>query len=223
MACEPLVSPAPLSAALQLADVERVDFDARAGLLPAIVQHAGTAAVLMLGYMNRDALRASLTRGRVVFFSRSRRRLWEKGETSGHTLDLVQIRSDCDGDALLVSAWPRGPTCHRGSVSCFGASPASPAPLAFLDTLGALIDERMRVRPTGSYTARLAAGGPKAVAQKVGEEGVELALAGVAGSEAEVVAEAADVLYHLLVLLQLRGLPLATVVQELERRHAART
>jgi len=223
MACEPLVSPAPLSAALQLADVERVDFDARAGLLPAIVQHAGTAAVLMLGYMNRDALRASLTRGRVVFFSRSRRRLWEKGETSGHTLDLVQIRSDCDGDALLVSAWPRGPTCHRGSVSCFGASAASPAPLAFLDTLGALIDERMRVRPAGSYTARLAAGGPKAVAQKVGEEGVELALAGVAGSEAEVVAEAADVLYHLLVLLQLRGLPLATVVQELERRHAART
>ena len=223
MACEPLVSPAPLSAALQLADVERVDFDARAGLLPAIVQHAGTAAVLMLGYMNRDALRASLTRGRVVFFSRSRRRLWEKGETSGHTLDLVQIRSDCDGDALLVSAWPRGPTCHRGSVSCFGASPASPAPLAFLDTLGALIDERMRVRPAGSYTARLAAGGPKAVAQKVGEEGVELALAGVAGSEEEVVAEAADVLYHLLVLLQLRGLPLATVVQELERRHAART
>jgi phosphoribosyl-ATP pyrophosphohydrolase/phosphoribosyl-AMP cyclohydrolase len=223
MASEPLVSPAPLSAALQLADVERVDFDARAGLLPAIVQHAGTAAVLMLGYMNRDALRASLTRGRVVFFSRSRQRLWEKGETSGHTLDLVQIRSDCDGDALLVSAWPRGPTCHRGSVSCFGASPASPAPLAFLDTLGALIDERMRVRPAGSYTARLAAGGPKAVAQKVGEEGVELALAGVAGSEEEVVAEAADVLYHLLVLLKLRGLPLATVVQELERRHAART
>lgn len=223
MACEPLESRPPSSAALELAHVERVDFEASAGLLPAIVQHAGTGAVLMLGYMNRDALRASLTRGRVVFFSRSRQRLWQKGETSGHTLDLVQVRSDCDGDALLVSAWPRGPTCHRGSASCFGASPVSPAPLAFLDTLGELIDERLRVRPAGSYTARLAAGGPKAVAQKVGEEGVELALAGIAGKEEEVVAEAADVLYHLLVLLRLRGLPLATVVQELERRHAART
>jgi phosphoribosyl-AMP cyclohydrolase / phosphoribosyl-ATP pyrophosphohydrolase len=208
---------------LQLADLDGPDFGNDAALLPAIVQHAGSGAVLMLGYMNREALRASLTRQRVVFFSRSRQRLWEKGETSGHVLKLAQIRADCDRDALLVSAWPHGPVCHLGTAGCFGdAARTAAEPLAFLETLDEVIGERMAARPEGSYTARLVARGAKRVAQKVGEEGLEMALAGAGGSDAEVVAEAADLLYHLLVLLRVRGLPLERVIGELRARHAAR-
>src|SRR6266404_197813 len=208
---------------MELADLDSLDFSKAAGLLPAIVQHAGSGAVLMLGYMNRDALRASLTRRRVVFFSRSRQRLWEKGETSGHVLELAQIRADCDGDALLVSAWPHGPVCHLGTASCFGDAARTPAEqLAFLDTLDEVIGERMAARPEGSYTARLVARGPRRVAQKVGEEGLEVALAGAGGSDAELVAEAADLLYHVLVLLRVRGLPLERVIDELRARHAAK-
>jgi phosphoribosyl-ATP pyrophosphohydrolase/phosphoribosyl-AMP cyclohydrolase len=209
--------------ALELVDIDGLDFSKGAGLLPAIVQHAASGAVLMLGYMNRDALRASLTRRRVVFFSRSRQRLWEKGETSGQVLELAQIRADCDRDALLATAWPRGPVCHLGSASCFGDAPRSPGEaLAFLDTLARVIDARMATRPEGSYTARLVAAGAKRVAQKVGEEGLEAALAGAGGSDAEVMAEAADLLYHLLVLLRVRGLPLERVIGELRARHAAK-
>ena len=209
--------------ALEPADVDGLEFGKDGGLLPAIVQHAGSGAVLMLGYMNRDALRASLMRRRVVFFSRSRQRLWEKGETSGHVLELGQIRADCDRDALLASAWPRGPACHLGTASCFGDAPRTTAEqLAFLDTLAQVIGERMVARPEGSYTARLVAGGAKRVAQRVGEEGLEVALAGAGGSDAEVVAEAADLLYHLLVLLRIRALPLERVVGELRARHAAK-
>jgi phosphoribosyl-ATP pyrophosphohydrolase/phosphoribosyl-AMP cyclohydrolase len=208
---------------LELADVDGLELGKDGGLLPAIVQHAGSGAVLMLGYMNREALRASLTRRRVVFFSRSRQRLWEKGETSGHVLELAQIRADCDRDALLATAWPRGPVCHLGTSSCFGDAPRTSAEqLAFLDTLARVIGERMVARPEGSYTARLVAGGAKRVAQKVGEEGLEVALAGAGGSDAEVVAEAADLLYHLLVLLRIRALPLERVVGELRARHAAK-
>jgi len=209
--------------ALELAEVDGLDFSKGAGLLPAIVQHAGSGAVLMLGYMNPDALRASLMRRRVVFFSRRRQCLWEKGALSGHVLELAQIRADCDRDALLVTAWPRGPVCHLGTASCFGEAPRTPGEhLAFLDTLARVIGERLVARPEGSYTARLAAGGAKRVAQKVGEEGLEVALAGAGGSDAEVVAEAADLLYHVLVLLRVRGLPLERVVGELRARHAAK-
>jgi phosphoribosyl-ATP pyrophosphohydrolase/phosphoribosyl-AMP cyclohydrolase len=204
---------------LELADIEGLDFGKGAGLLPAIVQHAGSGAVLMLGYMNRDALRASLTRRRVVFFSRSRQRLWEKGETSGQVLELAQIRADCDRDALLATAWPRGPVCHLGTASCFGDARTPGEALAFL---ARIIGERLAARPEGSYTARLAAAGAKRVAQKVGEEGLEVALAGAGGSDADVVAEAADLLYHLLLLLRVRGLPLERVVGELHARHAAK-
>ena len=207
---------------LELADIEGLDFGKGAGLLPAIVQHAGSGAVLMLGYMNRDALRASLTRRRVVFFSRSRQRLWEKGETSGQVLELAQIRADCDRDALLATAWPRGLVCHLGTASCFGDARTPGEALAFLDTLARVIGERMAARPEASYTARLVAAGVKRVAQKVGEEGLEMALAGAGGSDAEVVAEAADLLYHVLVLLRVRGLPLERVVGELRARHAAK-
>src|SRR5260370_37612339 len=210
----------PSQCSLELADVDGLDFGKHGGLLPAIVQHAGSGAVLMLGYMNRDALRASLTRRRVVFFSRSRQRLWEKGETSGHVLELAQIRADCDRDALLATAWPRGPVCHLGTSSCFGDAPRTAGEhLAFLDTLAQVIGERMAGRPAGSYTARLVAHGAKSVAQKVGEEGLELALAGAGGSDAEVEGEAADLLYHLLGLLRVRGRPLHQVIAELSARH----
>jgi phosphoribosyl-ATP pyrophosphohydrolase/phosphoribosyl-AMP cyclohydrolase len=202
-----------------------LDFEKSGGLLPAIVQHADDGTVLMLGYMSRESLEATLASGRVVFFSRSRTRLWEKGETSGHTLQVKEITADCDRDALLVRAWPQGPTCHRGTVSCFGSARESDAgaSLAFLTELEQLIGERIAERPEGSYTARLVASGMKRIAQKVSEEGLEVALAAAAGTDAEVVAEASDLLYHLLVLLKARGLTLNGVAAELRARHLARS
>jgi phosphoribosyl-ATP pyrophosphohydrolase/phosphoribosyl-AMP cyclohydrolase len=214
--------PAP-GAPLAPADIDTLDFDKTGGLLPAIVQHAQTGAVLMLGYMNREALHATLARGRVVFFSRSRRRLWEKGETSGNTLALAQVRTDCDRDALLVSALPSGPVCHLGTADCFGGDPpAAAARLAFLGELETVIAQRIAERPEGSYTARLYAEGPKRIAQKVGEEGLEVALAAVAEPDDKLTGEAADLLYHLLLLLRSRGLRLEQVVTELKSRHAGR-
>jgi phosphoribosyl-AMP cyclohydrolase / phosphoribosyl-ATP pyrophosphohydrolase len=208
---------------LSLQDLDELDFLKSGGLLPAIVQHAGSGAVLMLGYMNREALLATLTRRRVVFFSRSKGRLWEKGGTSGHTLELVQVQADCDCDALLVSARPRGPVCHTGSGSCFGERPPSADdPTAFLGTLEEIIGERMATRPEGSYTAKLLAAGWARIAQKVGEEGLEAALAGAAGSDSDVIEEVSDLLYHVLVMLKARGLTLERVIGELRARHAGR-
>ena len=214
-------APGPL---LALADIATLDFDKSGGLLPAVVQHAQGGAVLMLGYMNRDALRETLTRRRVVFFSRSRQCLWEKGETSCHTLELAGVRTDCDRDSLLVTAIPTGPVCHLGTATCFGdAAPATADRLAFLGALETVIAQRMADRPEGSYTARLYAQGPKRIAQKVGEEGLEVALAAVAETDDKLVAESADLLYHLLLLLKSRGLRLEHVLAELESRHAGRT
>ena len=159
--------------ALKLADIAKLDFAKGDGLLPAIIQHASTSAVLMLGYMNQEALRETLERKHVVFFSRSKQRLWEKGETSGHTLDLVDVSVDCDNDTLLITALPRGPVCHTGTKTCFGDNTQSPAErLAFLSELEGVIEHRVADRPEGSYTARLFAQGPKRLAQKVGEEGL---------------------------------------------------
>lgn len=206
-----------------LTDIAAIDFDKAGGLVPAIVQHAQSGAVLMLGYMNREALRATFMRRRVVFFSRSRKQLWEKGETSGHTLSLVEARADCDRDTLLVTALPAGPVCHLGTPTCFGqTAPPPPGRLAFLGALEDTIARRIADRPEGSYTARLYAEGPKRIAQKVGEEGLEVALAAVSETDDKVVAESADLLYHLLLLLKSRGLRLEQVVAELESRHAAR-
>ncbi len=179
-------------------------WDKQDGLLPAIVQDADSRRVLMLGYMSPEALQATRASGLVTFFSRSRQRLWRKGESSGHLLALVAIDADCDGDALLVQARPHGPTCHLGTQSCFAAAPADP--LAALDTL---VAQRARERPAGSYTTGLLDAGVRAIAQKVGEEGVEVALAAVAEDDAALLGESADLLYHLLVLLQARGLSLA--------------
>lgn len=205
--------------ALTAADIDRLDFDKTDGLLPAVVQSGG-GTVLMVGYMNREALRETFVRGRVVFFSRSRRRLWEKGETSGNTLDLVSVRADCDRDTLLVTARPRGPVCHLGTATCFGNARPAGERLAFLAELQTVIEQRIADRPEGSYTARLYAQGVARMAQKVGEEGLEVALAAVADEDEKVVAESADLLYHLLLLLKSRGHSLERVVEELSSRHA---
>jgi phosphoribosyl-ATP pyrophosphohydrolase/phosphoribosyl-AMP cyclohydrolase len=191
--------------------------------LPAIVQNADTGAVLMLGYMNSQALQLTLERERVVFFSRSRQTLWEKGETSGNTLDVVDIRIDCDADTLLVSARPRGPTCHEGTSSCFGDEPPSGAvKMAFLSQLQQIIAQRIQDAPEGSYTAKLYSQGPRRMAQKVGEEGVEVALAAIAQDNDELISECSDLIFHLMVLLHSRGLSLEQVAGELKKRHAAR-
>lgn len=185
------------------------------GLLPAIVQHAASGQVLMLGYMNREALGKTLATGKVTFYSRSRGCLWTKGETSGHVLDLVSIESDCDDDTLLVQALPHGPTCHLGRASCFAAAPEN-----FLATLDALVKARASDAPADSYTGKLFAAGVRRIAQKVGEEGVETALAAVAQDDQALLGEAADLIYHLLVLLRARGLGLADAVAVLAQRSA---
>jgi phosphoribosyl-ATP pyrophosphohydrolase/phosphoribosyl-AMP cyclohydrolase len=202
--------------------LDRLDFAKGDGLLPVVVQDIDTGRVLMLGYMNREALEATLARRRVVFFSRSKGRLWEKGETSGNSLTLVELCADCDGDALLVLTRPQGPTCHRGARSCFGAELLNYGdPLDILHDLEQVIAERMLKRPTGSYTTSLFESGLRRIAQKIGEESIEVALAAVGGSELEVIAESSDLVYHLLVLLRARDLSLDQVMCELRRRHVA--
>jgi phosphoribosyl-ATP pyrophosphohydrolase/phosphoribosyl-AMP cyclohydrolase len=196
-------------------DLATLDWNKQDGLLPSIVQDADTRRVLMLGYMDRAAAQVTLDTQRVTFFSRSRQRPWTKGETSGHVLALVSMEADCDRDALLVLARPAGPTCHLGTRSCFPFAPADA--LAQLDMR---IAERARERPQGSYTANLVEAGIRRIAQKVGEEGVETALAAVAEDDTALLSEAADLLYHLLVLLHARGLSVRDVSAVLEARAA---
>jgi len=184
------------------------------GLLPAVVQDAGTLKVLMLGYMDAAALQASIDRGAVTFYSRSKQRLWTKGETSGNVLRLVSIDVDCDNDTLLVTARPQGPTCHTGRDSCFPSARGD-----FLAELDALVGQREQERPAGSYTTSLFESGTRRIAQKVGEEGVETALAAVAQGDEELLGEAADLLFHLLVLLRARGLSLDDALGVLRARH----
>jgi len=208
---------------MKLDQIDSFDWSKGNGLLPAVVQDARNGKVLMLGYMNRDALRMTLEEQRVTFFSRSKQRLWTKGETSGNFLHLVDAAIDCDNDTLLITANPDGPTCHNGTDSCFGDNIGATATrLAFLSQLEAVIEKRVSERPEGSYTARLWAEGATRMAQKVGEEGVEVALAAVTQSDEKLVGEAADLLFHLTLLLKSRQLSLAHVVTELERRHTAK-
>lgn len=205
-------------------DIEALDFAKGGGLLPGVVQDAHTGTVLMLGYLNRESLQETLKRGRVVFFSRSRGRLWEKGETSGNTLNLVSVVADCDNDALLLRVHPVGPTCHRNTPSCFGdGQPPDRDGLPFLAQLQDVIEQRIAQSPEGSYTAKLYGQGIKRMAQKVGEEGVEVALAAQAAGGEELVSEAADLLFHLALLLRARDLSLEAVARELAARHRART
>ena len=200
-------------------DIDTLEWQKMDGLIPAIVQDAFDGRVLMQAFMNREALSHSLETGSATFWSRSRQQLWTKGETSGNTLKLVAAHSDCDSDSLLVLATPAGPTCHRNTDSCYDDEQAVEPDLAFLASLERLVIQRDIERPDGSYTTRLFESGVKRMAQKVGEEGVETALAATVGDREELVNEAADLLYHLLVLLRSCDLTLADVTRILQSRH----
>jgi len=194
-----------------------IDFEKGGGLVPAIVQDARTETVLMLGYMSPESFEKTIETGKVTFFSRSRQSLWVKGETSGNYLEYVSHAVDCDQDAVLVKAVPYGPTCHEGTVSCFHTS--QPTGLGFLPYLETLIDGRKGADPETSYTAKLLQGPLRRTAQKVGEEGVETALAAVAETDEKLTSEAADLLYHLMVLLRAKDVELLDVIAVLQDRH----
>ncbi|GGP53411.1 bifunctional phosphoribosyl-AMP cyclohydrolase/phosphoribosyl-ATP diphosphatase HisIE [Shewanella saliphila] len=196
-------------------DSTTVDWDKQQGLIPAVVQHHLTGKVLMLGYMDQAALEKTLATKQVTFFSRSKQRLWTKGETSGNTLDLVAIDKDCDNDSFLVQVIPNGPTCHKGTESCWKDDNAHP----FIDNLTNLIISRKGQSADSSYTASLFERGTKRIAQKVGEEGLETALAAATHDKEELVNEASDLMYHLIVLLEDQGLSMADINKNLLDRH----
>lgn len=198
-------------------NIEQLAWDKMDGLLPCVVQDSYTGSVQMLGYMNQAALEKTLTTGKVTFYSRSKQRLWTKGETSGNTLDLTNISADCDKDALLALAKPNGPTCHLGTPTCWDA--AESADFTFLAELEKLLAERKNADPDSSYTAKLYQKGIKRIAQKVGEEGVETALAATVNDLEELKNESADLLYHLMVLMQASDLSLQDSIQVLRERH----
>ena len=200
-------------------DIETLDWDKNAGLIPAVIEDAVSGRVLMLAYMNRESLQKTLETKRVTFFSRSKGRLWTKGETSGNFLNLVDLAADCDKDTLLVTVNAEGPACHLGTTSCFGDLQSR---WQFLRDLEVLLASRKGADPATSYTASLYARGTKRIAQKVGEEGVETALAATVHDREKLRNEAADLVYHLLVLLQAENLELADVIDILRERHAAR-
>ncbi|BCX06064.1 MAG: histidine biosynthesis bifunctional protein HisIE [Candidatus Roseilinea sp.] len=207
-------------------DVLQLKFDAF-GLIPAIIQDALTGRVLMLGWMNDEALQRTLHTGEVWFWSRSRQALWHKGATSGNVLRVCEVRADCDADCLLVRAEPAGPTCHTGRESCFwqdvNGNVLQPPAAGFLDELADIVQSRRVALPDESYTARLFAQGRFKIAQKVGEEGLETALAGVAQDDNRLIEESADLLFHLLVLLNERGVTLREVLARLAERHTQAT
>ncbi|MDQ3231608.1 MAG: bifunctional phosphoribosyl-AMP cyclohydrolase/phosphoribosyl-ATP diphosphatase HisIE [Pseudobdellovibrionaceae bacterium] len=198
-------------------DMTTIDWEKCDGLIPAIIQDKGDSTVLMLGYMSPEALTTTIETGLVTFYSRTQQKLWTKGETSGHFLRLKDLALDCDQDTLLIKVDPIGPTCHTGCATCFGPKPES---VNFLNTLQGVIDQRYEERPVGSYTTRLFEDGMQRMAQKVGEEGVEVALAAMAPHDNALLGEAADLLFHLTVLLKGRGLQLADAVKVLEKRHS---
>ncbi len=197
---------------------DNIDWKKGRGLVPAIVQHAVTGRVLMLGYMNAKALAETQASELVTFYSRSRNCLWTKGETSGNRLKLRNIELDCDGDTLLVQATPTGPTCLLEKSSCFDPDAELPG-FGFVGQLETIIKDRMKDQPKDSYTAQLINAGVQRIAQKIGEEGVEVALAATKGDRQEIISEAADLIYHVLVLLNHQGLSFADVAQQLETRH----
>jgi phosphoribosyl-AMP cyclohydrolase / phosphoribosyl-ATP pyrophosphohydrolase len=197
-------------------DIETLNWNKVNGLMPAIIQDNSTLQVLMLGYMNKAALQQSLATEQITFYSRSKQRLWTKGEISGNTLSLLSIIPDCDNDSLLVLVKPHALTCHLNNRSCFGTSEAPG--LGILATLEAIIATRYQQRPADSYLTQLFSTGIHRIAQKVGEEGVEVALASVTGSTTDIKNEAADLLFHLLVLLKACHIELAEVLQELSHR-----
>jgi len=206
-------------------NIEELNFDKGDGLIPAIIQDEKTGRVLMLGYMNREAVEKTLKSGLVTFYSRSKKRLWTKGETSGNYLHLREIQKDCDDDTILVQAEPEGPTCHTGHDSCFHEKQFSPSwqatsnGKAFLDELEDLLYNRKKNLPEKSYTSTMFKKGLDRIAQKVGEEGVETVIAAKNDDKAAFIYEASDLVFHLMLLLVEKGIPFNTLVRELERRH----
>ena len=195
-----------------------IDFDKGEGLVPAIIQDSSTLRVLMLGYMNREAYDKTVQTGLVTFYSRSRKCLWTKGETSGNYLKLVDIKVDCDNDTLLVKAVPQGPVCHTGSDTCWGETNEA-SPLLFLSELSDFIECRHHEMPEGSYTTSLFRDGLNRMAQKVGEEALELVIEATNGTDERLVYEGSDMLYHLIVLLTSKGLRIEDLARELQERH----
>jgi phosphoribosyl-ATP pyrophosphohydrolase/phosphoribosyl-AMP cyclohydrolase len=207
------------NAPLSLADLSGLAWEKMAGLIPAAVQDRGSGRLLMLGYMNEEALAETLRSGFATFWSRSKGRLWTKGETSDNRLRVASVNEDCDGDALLVLADPEGPTCHLGTTSCFGGE--GPEGPGWLAELSRIVARRAASGDESSYTAQLLAEGPARIAQKVGEEGVEVALAAVARDTEGCAEEVADLLYHLTVLMEAKGFGWREVIEVLRRRHKA--
>lgn len=197
-------------------DLNTLDFDKMNGLLPAVIKDRRTNSVLMLGYMNKEALEKTIETGLVTFYSRSKSRLWTKGETSGNYLRVQSITGDCDNDSLLICAEPAGPVCHTGEYSCFGDNRGDEN---FLFYLYDLIKKRKEEMPEGSYTTKLFNKGRERIAQKVGEEAVETVIASMAGKREETIEESADLIYHLLVLLALEGIEFSEIIDKLESRH----
>ena len=195
-----------------------IDFEKGQGLVPAIIQDAETKTVLMLGYMNKEAYQKTVETGRVTFWSRTRNTLWTKGETSGNFLNLVEIKNDCDQDTLLIKVHPDGPTCHKGTDTCWGEKNES-NPLLFLTELQNFIEKRHEEMPEGSYTTSLFKDGLNRMAQKVGEEALELVIEATNGTNERLIYEGSDMLYHLIVLLTSKGLRIEDMARELMERH----
>ncbi len=196
----------------------KIDFEKMGGLVPAIIQDAMTRQVLMLGFMNEEAYNKTMETGHVTFWSRSRQTLWTKGETSGHFLNLVSIKNDCDNDTLLVRVNPVGPTCHTGTDTCWGETNEA-NPILFLSELQDFIDQRKAEMPEGSYTTSLFTKGINKIAQKVGEEALETVIEATNGTDEHLRYEASDLLYHLIVMLTAKGLRIEDVARELQQRH----
>lgn len=205
--------------------IDQLNFSKLGGLVPAVIQDANTLQVLMIGFMNREAVEKTLQERKAIFWSRTKQRLWQKGETSGNTLNVVSIEIDCDNDALLLKALPQGPVCHKGSYTCFGEDKAETPrskgdgqAQSVFDRLEAIITDRKKQLPEESYTAKLFHKGTTRIAQKVGEEAVEVVVAAMQHNAASIKAESADLLYHLMVLLKEQGLSLNDVAEELQSR-----
>lgn len=195
-----------------------IDFEKMNGLVPAIIQDTETGAVLMLGFMNKEAYAKTIETGLVTFFSRTKKRLWTKGETSGNFLHVVSVKADCDNDALLIRVHPDGPACHLGTDTCWGEK-NEVNPLMFLSELQDFIEKRQKEMPEGSYTTSLFEEGMNRIAQKVGEEALETVIESVNGSRERVIYEGSDLLYHLIVLLTSKGLRIEQLANELKTRH----
>ncbi|MBO5880513.1 MAG: bifunctional phosphoribosyl-AMP cyclohydrolase/phosphoribosyl-ATP diphosphatase HisIE [Paraprevotella sp.] len=195
-----------------------IDFNKMNGLVPAIIQDADTQKVLMLGYMNEEAYEKTVETGKVTFFSRTKNRLWTKGESSGNFLEVMSIKNDCDNDTLLIQVHPTGPVCHTGTDTCWGEKNES-NPLTFLSELQDFIEKRHEEMPEGSYTTSLFKDGLNRMAQKVGEEALEAVIEAVNGTNDRLIYEGSDMLYHLIVLLTAKGLRIEQMVNELKERH----